>query len=186
VFICYLFRKHKKFSAKNPTGGNEGLVFSPCNGYVAAIKPGVHHALFGDNLLEIKLEIPLFEEMGLYLPQSVDVQEFVIKKAKKFFQMSLLQDLSSINQKKEILESVLLTYKNPAGEKIGLQVLNNIFSFWPEVCVMPGDKGRRNANIGYVPFGGHVFLYLPSSYHAQVHVGDQVDVFESILATTIE
>jgi hypothetical protein len=180
-----LFRKHKKFSAKNPTGGNEGLVFSPCNGNIAAIRSGVNHALFGDNLLEIKLEIPLFEEMGIYLPQSVDVQEFVIKKAKKFFQISLLQDLTKIGQSKEILESVLLTFKNPSGEKIGLQVLNNFFRFWPEVNILPGDKGRRNANIGYVPFGGHVFLYLPSRYNAQVHVGDQVDVFESILATTI-
>jgi len=186
VFVFYLFRKHQKFSAKNPTGGNEGLVFSPCNGNVEAIRTGVNHALFGENLLEVKLEIPLFEEMGIYLPQSVDVQEFVIKKAKKFFQMSLLQDLSQISQKKEILEGVLLTLKNTSGEKIGLQILNSFFSFWPEVYVMPGDKGRRNANIGYAPFGGHIFLYLPAQYNAQVRVGDRVNAFESILATTIK
>ena len=57
---------------------------------------------------------------------------------------------------------------------------------WPELIVMPGDKGGRRVNIGYFPFGGTVMLYLPKKYEILIKSNDEVLAGETILAVAPE
>lgn len=173
-----LFRKTFSKFREDPTV-KEGVLYSPVNGKVLNVRSGVDHIVFGRELVELRLMIPWWKEMGIFLPISSEVRDLVVKKGKSFFRMSR-EDLPTQSQK--MADSLSLILTGAKGERVGMQMLKCPTGFWPEIGVMPGDRGKRQVNIGYFPLGGTVLLYLPQNYEILVNTDDVIEAGQTLIA----
>ena len=174
---CLLFRRLNRNILDGPAFSNE-VLFSPINGKIISVRKQVDHAYFGKNKCEIRIASSWFNEMGIYLPFSSEVKDIKVKKGDSFFRYRK----SEFFQKEHMIDSLSLTLGSDKLDCIGVQFVKCYFGVWPEVALMPGDRGRRHANIGYFPFGGTVICYIPNNYEALVEVGDKVKACESLIA----
>ena len=78
----FLFRKVTKKIQDAPRSGNL-TIYSPINGKVISIERGVDHDVFGKDMTQMRLSIPFFKEMGLFLPTTSEVVEVKAKKGRK-------------------------------------------------------------------------------------------------------
>ena len=182
LFLSVLFRR-KKSPYKEDATLKEGIFLAPANGKIQHVRAGIDHALFGNNLVEIKIIVPWWKEMGLFLPFSCEVRDLVAKQGKSYFHYS---PLSFSSQNNKILDGISLTLEGVKGEKVGLQLLKCKLGFWPQITVMLGDRGRPQVNIGYLPLGGTVLLYLPQNYEILVNTDEDVIAGESLIASIQE
>ncbi len=179
--ICYVFlyvvlRKNRNDFRDDPTS-TRGVIFSPANGKVIHIEHNVSHGLYGDQLIEIQIMIPWWKEMGIYLPLSCEIKNLLVLKGQSFFRLRKAVEVIGTKEGK----GVSLALDN-RGESVGLTFFKCKLGLWPELMVMPGDRGGRRVNIGYFPFGGTVMLYLPKKYEILVKANDEVNAGETIFA----
>jgi uncharacterized membrane protein len=159
----------------------KGLVFSPANGKVIHIEHNVSHGIYGDGLVEIQILVPWWKEMGINMPLSAEIKSLLVLKGRSFFRYMKTEEIIGTNLGK----GVSLSLDN-RGETVGMTFFKCRLGLWPELIVMPGDKGGRRVNIGYFPFGGTVMLYLPKKYEILVKSKDEVLACETILAVVPE
>lgn len=150
VGLYILFRKNRN-DFRDGAGTSKGVVFSPCHGKVIAIKDLVDQ-------VELILRIPVWKEMGIFLPFSCEVKDLTVEK-------------KGIN-----------LFLETQGDVIQFSLRKTLGSLWPEILIMPGDRGGRRVNIGFFPFGGLLILSLPKKYEILVNVGDDVAAGESLIA----
>lgn len=155
----------------------KGLIFSPANGKVIHIEHNVSHGIYGDQLVEIQILVPWWKEMGIYMPLSAEIKSLLVLKGRSFFRYMKTEEIIGTNLGK----GVSLSLDN-RGESIGMTFFKCRLGLWPELIVMPGDKGGRRVNIGYFPFGGTVMLYLPKKYEILIKSNDELLAGETILA----
>ena len=176
IFLYVVLRKSRNNFRDDPIS-TRGVVFSPANGKVVHIEHNVSHGFYGDQLIEIQIMIPWWKEMGVFLPLSCEIKNLLILKGQSFFRhLKAVEVLGSKEGK-----GVGLALDN-RGENIGLTFFKCKLGLWPELMVMPGDRGGRRVNIGYFPFGGTVMLYLPKKYEILVKTNDEVNAGETIFA----
>lgn len=175
---CFaLFRRSNRDILDGPAFSNE-VLFSPINGKVISIRRAVDHAYFGKDMNEIRIASSWFNEMGIYLPFSSEVKDINVRKGNTFFRYRKIEFF----QKDQMIDSLSLTLENDKEDSLGVQFVKCKFGAWPEVALMPGDRGIRHANIGYFPFGGTVICYVPNNYEVLVEVGGTVKACESLIA----
>lgn len=176
VILYVVLRKSRNDFRDDPVS-TRGVIFSPSNGRIVHIEHNVSHGLYGDQLIELQIMIPWWKEMGLYLPLSCEIKNLLLLKGRSFMRTrKVVNELGSTEGK-----GVSLALDN-RGETIGLSFYKCKLGLWPEIMVMPGDRGGRRVNFGYFPFGGTVMLYLPKKYEILVKINDEVAAGESILA----
>lgn len=176
VFLYVVLRKSRNDFRDDPVS-TKGVIFSPVNGKIVHIEHNVSHGLYGDQLIEIQIMIPWWKEMGIFLPLSCEIRNLLVLKGQSFFRLRKAVEVLGTKEGK----GVSLALDN-RGESVGLTFLKCILGFWPELMVMPGDRGGRRVNIGYFPFGGTVMLYLPKKYEILVKTDDEVNAGETIFA----
>lgn len=175
--IFYIILRKKRNDFRDDLITTKGVIFSPSNGKVIHLEQNVSHGLYGEQLTEIQIMVPWWKEMGIFLPLSCEIKNILILKGQSFFRyLKAIEVLGSKEGK-----GVSLALDN-RGENVGLTFLKCKFGFWPELMVMPGDRGGRRVNIGYFPFGGTVMLYLPKKYEILIKLNDEVNAGETILA----
>lgn len=174
--IYFILRKNRNDFRDDPIS-TKGVIFSPANGKVIHVEPRISHGVFGDHLYEIQISIPWWKEMGIYLPLSCEIKQLLVLKGQSFFRYFRAIEILGTKDGK----GVSLSLDN-RGENIGLSLIKCKLGLWPEVMVMPGDRGGRRVNIGYFPFGGTVMLYLPRKYEILIKIDDEVNAGETILA----
>ena len=155
----------------------KGVIFSPANGKILHIEHNVSHGMYGDQLIEIQIMIPWWKEMGVFMPLSAEIKTLLVLKGQSFFRYLKAEEVIGTKDGK----GVGLALDN-RGESIGLTFFKCKLGLWPELMVMPGDRGGRRVNIGYFPFGGTVMLYLPKKYEILMKINDEVTAGETILA----
>ena len=176
-FLLYFsLRKNSNHFRDDPVT-TRGVIFSPCNGKIIHIERNISHGLYGDQFTEIQLMIPWWKEMGIYLPLSSEIKNLLVLKGQSFFRYFKAVEMIGTKEGK----GVSLALDN-RGETIGLTLFKCKLGLWPELLVMPGDRGGRRVNIGYFPFGGTVMLYLPKKYEILVKSNDEVSAGETIIA----
>lgn len=154
-----------------------GVIFSPANGKIIHIEHNVSHGLYGDQLIEIQIMISWWKEMGIFLPLSCEIKNLLVLKGRSFLRTrKAIYELGSAEGK-----GVSLALDN-RGESVGLSFYKCKLGLWPELMVMPGDRGGRRVNIGFFPFGGTVMLYLPKKYEILIKTNDEITAGETILA----
>mgnify|MGYP005689369667 CR=1 FL=1 len=137
----------------------------------------VSHGMYGDQLIEIQIMIPWWKEMGINLPLSSEVKMLHVLKGQSFLRTHVASEVIGTKEGK----GVSLALDN-RGETVGLTFFKCKLGLWPELMVMPGDRGGRRVNIGYFPFGGTVMLYLPKKYEILVKTNDEITCGETIIA----
>ena len=176
LFLYVVLRKSINHFRDDPVT-TRGVIFSPSNGKIVHIEHNVSHGLYGDQLIEIQIMIPWWKEMGIFLPLSCEIKNLLVLKGQSFFRTKKAVEVIGTKDGK----GVSLALDN-RGENLGLTFFKCKLGLWPELMVMPGDRGGRRVNIGYFPFGGTVMLYLPKKYEILVKTNDEVNAGESIIA----
>jgi phosphatidylserine decarboxylase len=175
--ILYVVLRKSRNDFRDEPMTTRGVIFSPANGKVIHIEHNVSHGLYGEQLIEIQIMIPWWKEMGIFLPLSCEIKNLLVLKGQSFFRLKkAIEELGAKEGK-----GVSLALDN-RGESVGLTFYKCKVGLWPELMVMPGDRGGRRVNIGYFPFGGTVMLYLPKKYEILVKTNDEVTAGETIFA----
>ncbi len=159
----------------------KGLIFAPANGRVKHIEHNVSHGIYGEQLIEIQILVPWWKEMGISMPLSAEIKTLMVLKGQSFFRYMKSDAIIGSKEGK----GVSLSLDN-RGESVGMTFFKCKLGLWPELIVMPGDRGGRRVNIGYFPFGGTVMLYLPKKYEILIKSNDDVLAGETILAVVPE
>lgn len=175
--LLYVLLRKSRNDFRDDLVSTRGVIFSPSNGRVVHIEHNVSHGMYGDQLIEIQIMIPWWKEMGIFLPLSCEIKNLLLLKGRSFFRYKKAVEVLGSNEGK----GVSLALDN-RGESIGLTFFKCRLGFWPEMMVMPGDRGGRRVNIGYFPLGGTVMLYLPKKYEILVKINDEVNAGETIFA----
>jgi phosphatidylserine decarboxylase len=176
IVLYVVLRKSRNDFRDDPIT-TRGVIFSPANGRIINIEPNVSHGMFGEQLVEIQIMVPWWREMGIVLPLSSEIKNLLLLKGQSFFRYKKAAEILGSKEGK----GVGLELSN-RGESIGLTFLKCKLGLWPELLVMPGDRGGRRVNIGFFPFGGTVMLYLPKKYEILVRENDEVNAGETIFA----
>ena len=175
--VLYIALRKSRNDFRDEPVTTRGVIFSPVNGRIIHIEPNVSHGLYGEQLTEIQIMISWWKEVGIVLPLSCEIKNLLVLKGQSFFRYIKAIEIIGTKEGK----GVSLALDN-RGECIGLTFFKCKLGLWPEILVMPGDRGGRRVNIGYFPFGGTVMLYLPKKYEILVKIDDEVTAGESIVA----
>ncbi|MFT6069387.1 MAG: phosphatidylserine decarboxylase [Bacteriovoracaceae bacterium] len=173
--IALLLFRRKVGVFKENISITDGILYAPSNGKVIGILPNIDHPTLGKNFTEVVIRIPWNVEYGIYLPYSSEIKDLVSAKGREHFRYS---------KEKPLLDraGLLISLKDSKGDEIGLQLIKCPMGLWPEIKVMPGDRGKRQANIGLLPFGGTLVLYIPNKYEILIQVGQELMAGESLIA----
>lgn len=175
--LLYLVLRRSRNDFRDEPMRTKGVIFAPANGKIIHIENNVSHGMYGDQLVEIQILVPWWKEMGIYMPLSSEIKTLLVLKGQSFFRYQKAEEVIGTKEGKGV--SMALDNR---GEIIGLTFFKCKLGLWPELMVMPGDRGGRRVNIGYFPFGGTVMLYLPKKYEILLKTNDEVSAGESILA----
>jgi len=162
----FLFRRKKTYFHEDQVT-TTGTVFSPISGKVVEVKKS--------GVKSLLVKMTFLDESGIYLPCTSEIKNLNFHSDFSAFRFSAPKDISE--EKGTVLK---LTDKK--GRSISLQFIRFISSKLPELIILPGDRGRRQVNIGYFPFGGYVKVLLPEESEVVVNVGEKVIATETIVA----
>ena len=154
VVLLFLKRTAGKEEEKGMT--------SPASGKLVEIKKSVSHSFFGENFTEYKIVIPWWRDYGVYFPGPCEVIDVFLDRQEIIKHYFLLQSVDN--------------------EPIGMQFEAQTLRFGLQTGLFPGDRGQKKANMGYIPFGGTLFLYLPSKYETLIESGKKLIAGQTILA----
>ncbi len=175
-FFYLILRKNpNRFRDDHTT--TKGVIFAPCNGKIVSIEKGISQVAYGDNLAEIQIAIPWWSEMGIFMPLSAEIRNIIVHKGRSFFRFQKASEVVGTSIGKGL--SILLDNR---GESVGMTLYKCRLGLWPDILVMPGDRGGRRVNIGYFPFGGTLILYLPEKYEILIKENELINAGESIIA----
>ena len=174
LVIFYRKRTLYDFKIENYYGEN---VNSPIYGKVISILKDIDHPYFGNGLREIKISQKVWRGFGVYFPISSEVYDYI-----EGGQESEAPRLGGVAAMREG-GGYSLIFETEKKTQVGL-TLQGFFlgrGGGPRINLIQGDRGQVGANLGYFPFGGTVFLYLPDNYEIMIYEGQNVMV-SSIIA----
>lgn len=175
--VLYISLRRNRNDFRDDPIVTKGVIFAPANGKIIHIENNVSHGMYGDQMVEVQIMIPWWKEMGVSMPLSAEIKTLLVLKGQSFFRYHYAVEKIGTKDGK----GVALALDN-RGETVGLTFFKCKLGLWPELMVMPGDRGGRRVNIGYFPFGGTVMLYLPKKYEILLKINDEVTAGETILA----
>ncbi len=178
IGILLLFRRSSSSYQEEPAF-KRGVLFSPVNGKITKVTKNT--TLDGSEVphTEVKMIIHPWNETGIYLPISSEIQDFFLSGNKGLFRYfkKLPKNLNYKN-----LDKLSLTLRNVDSDMIRMDFIRCILGSLPEIFVMPGDRGKQQANIGHFPLGGTVYLYLPDKYEILITELEQITAGETLIA----
>ena len=175
--LLYVVLRKNRNDFRDEPMSTKGVIFAPVNGKIVHMENNVSHGMYGDQLMEIQIMIPWWKEMGIFMPLSSEIKTLMVLKGQSFLRTKIAEEVIGTKEGKGV--SVALDNR---GETIGLTFFKCKLGLWPELMVMPGDRGGRRVNIGYFPFGGTVMLYLPKKYEILLKINDEITAGETIMA----
>lgn len=182
LLTFFLFRKLNPLLKEEPLNNNE-VLYSPVNGKVTHIRKQLNHEQFGGPVSEIRIIIPWWKEYGVYLPKTSEIKELIYKPGKSHFRYGWKNPISF---SPDIPPGQYLELETIQGEILGLHFSSCPLGMHPHIHVLPGDRGKNIANIGFFPFGGTLHFYFPENFEILVQEGQNISACETLIAGTIE
>lgn len=176
VFI-WVFRRYKKQELDNLDNLD---ILAPVSGKVISIIENVDSDKLGSNLTEIRLSVSWFSEFGLRMPFDSKVNNIFSQNG-----LSLLR-FSKLNQRSNLqgFQHSYIIFKDLAIDLlVGIKIIKCPLGGSHALQILPGDKGKKGAIFGYLPFGGTLFIYLNNNSRVTCNIGDKVLSSKSVLAT---
>ena len=176
ILLLYLFRQEENPAQEEAILEQRSLKLSPCHGVVHSVHTFDHHPLLNGPVIAIQVKQKVWGEMGLRMPSDGEIKEMRQKSYRLisrlfYFEIDRCRD-SGIN----------LVIQDPLKKSFALQIEKYTFGLRPKVWVHAGDKGKRGACFGFLPFGGTILIYLPVEYQILVKPGDEVTAAETPIA----
>lgn len=72
------------------------------------------------------------------------------------------------------------------GDLWRVELYPGIWGALPHLFILAGDTGLRGGNVGFIPWGGELILYLPKKYEILVHEHDVLEAGITLLAKKAE
>ena len=182
LFLYALFWFLFRDPALEKTGilkSSDREVFSPVQGKVVEISASADYSFFGKELIAVRIIQRPWETYQVRLPITCEIIDFYFKRVKgplRWFR----PDAGMLSK----AFGVSLTLKAKSGDIFGLQFLRCFLGGWPNLSIVPGDRGRVTSQVGHTPFGGTVIFYLPKDYQLQVSEGDRLEAGETLIASS--
>ncbi len=148
------------------------------NGQLLAPVHGVVKEIFSDeNRYVLKIKIELFSHKAIYAMGNAEIDSVEsYEHSQKTFARRSLKKLMARPKYKAMQLSFL------DGEMhYSLSIINTSLSLRPSTIVMPGDRVRVGAYLGWIPMGGIVLLEFPKTGKLLVKAHDQIKMFNTIL-----
>ena len=171
ISIFYLFRM-RKVEIFEDNVSKKGTVLSPVNGKIIQIQ-------LGPDSKAIKLAIAPGRESSVHVPASMEVLAYQKRFGSSRFRLSSLKGPTSS------MRGIDLNIKTLADDQIQFRFLKCPTGFFPDIWARSGNRGKAKAVMGFMPLGGAVEIYLPTSYDIIGKVGDRVRSCESLIAAKI-
>jgi len=173
VFV-FMFRKKYKLS-----GASSGIM-SPASGKIISIKKDVNCNQLGNNLTEIRVSVSWFSEFGLRMPADTKVDNIISQNGLSLLRFSKLKERLNLQD----LQHSYIILKGLDNEmKVGIKVIKCPLGGSSVLQILSGDKGKKGAIFGYLPFGGTLFIYLNNNSRVTCSIGEKVCATKSVLAT---
>jgi hypothetical protein len=180
IYTCVLLLFRRSTSSyQEETAFKKGVIFSPVNGRILGISKNIKLDGQEELLTEVSMIIHPWNETGIYLPTSSEIQDYFLSGNKGLFRYLKKNSLSRHQLE---LNKLSLTLCSIDADLIRMDFLRCIMGSLPEIFVMPGDRGKQQANIGHFPLGGTVLLYLPDKYEILINEKDQIAAGETLIA----
>jgi hypothetical protein len=133
----------------------------------------------GFDYSEIRLQIGLTNNWGLYLPTSSEM-EFLksydgVGMAKEQFKLITSDESAPFAKTDMVLRS-----KNGIATRLRFMLSDKSHS--PKIWMKSGDRGRGAACFGYYPFGGSLIIYIPQPSDVLVVENESVTAGQTVLA----
>jgi hypothetical protein len=175
--LLFLFRKKRDLSKENEAT-TQGVVFSPISGSIKSIEKDIQHDFYGSELNRIIITVHPWNEYGVYLPCSAEIIDLSEKNnTKEYFRY---KKISKTEDKFNLGTNFLL--KSDNQNNIGMQFIKCPFGMQQKIIVTPGDRGVRQANIGFMGLGGTIIMYLPLNYEILIDKKAKVLAGETLMA----
>lgn len=176
IYLLFLIiYRHRKISIKNSREFHGEDITSPVNGKVSTIRQIV--LLNGVNQYEILINITFGSEMGIYSPLTSELIHL-----NRFHGKSLWRETISEFSDISLFQRDDLKFKNSVGSFIGLVFVKSKFGGVPLIRLLQGDRVKARVNIGHLPFGGSLLLYLPADYKIVVEEGASLNAANTLIA----
>jgi len=158
---------------------NDGEMFlSPTDGKVVKIGKWTDPEA-GFDYSEIRLQISVTNNWGLYLPTSSEMEYL-----KSYEGMAMARDqfkLVTTDESAPFAKTdMVLRSKN--GIATRLRFMLSDLSRSPKIWMKSGDRGRGAACFGYYPFGGSLIIYIPQPSDVLVVENETVTAGQTVLA----
>lgn len=182
VLTGYIFRRGKvEFQETDRPKGE--LFLTPVFGRVKSIRKSVTSFNQETRGHEIRITISGFDQKGLYLPTSGEVNYL-----KANIGVSIPRDSENYAFYRPVEElahtDLILASKN--GMKSLLRFVDCKNGVRPNIWLKSGDRGRAAACFGYYPFGGTLIVYIPENSDVLVYENEQVVPGQTVLAAIKE
>ncbi len=174
--LFVLFRK-RKFIYRDRVKRNENMYVSPVNAVIEKIKENVE--VDGKNYIEITTVMGVFNEWGLYLPMSAQVEKVHEQKGSRVFRFSDVpaKDTQLIKKRHLTIE----IYSKERKQSL-LRFFPCKTGFSPILWPIAGDRGLLSSSFGLFPMGGIVQIYIPVNSKLYIEVGDLLHAGDTVMA----
>lgn len=177
VFVTLFLFRRRKLRYKDQFKNESSTYLSPVNGFVFDIQKEIE-CEDGEKYSVVRLTLPHFNEWGIYLPHDGEVQDVSVNSGKKFVRYnSKLPDLQENS-----FDHVNIVTRSKNDHLCTLKVVRCAIGWKPKVWLVPGDRGRPGACLGFLPLGGTVLMLVPSSFDIVINKHDKVIAGQTVIA----
>jgi hypothetical protein len=177
VFI-FVFRKYQEQDLENLDSLD---IVAPASGKIISIRENIDCDQLGRNLTEIRIAVSWFSEFGLRMPFDSKVNNIISQNGLSLLRFSKLNHIVNLQD----FQHSCIILKGLASELLfGIKVIKCPLGGSHALQILPGDKGKKGAIFGYLPFGGTLFIYLKNNSRVICNIGDKVCATKSVLATS--
>lgn len=179
----YYYLRKKEPPYLEDQENSKTLIHSPISGKVLEVNKNFNHPFLGKDLVQLRLVLPTWKELGIVAPFTSEVKNFKKNRGEALFRWAKKDLPIAINDKSHpSYDNKFYSFEDKKGQEIGIEFVRCSLGLSSKVWVLPGDRVRGRAHIGYFPFGGSVFLYLPNYFEILVNKGETLISGETIIA----
>lgn len=168
VATTLFFTRKNKVFYKDSFSINPDLVLSPVNGKVLRVSRGEN--------LEIRVVIPPWEAIGLFLPFDTSVEKLDFSEGGSVWRWRKEPQFT------KGLNRYNLTLRSKAGQTLVLELFKCPLGMKARLYVGAGDKGKSLACFGFFPLGGSMNIKLDATAKVLVAEGDRLKAGQTAIA----
>jgi hypothetical protein len=181
--LLYLYLRKKELVLDAEHCAPETLVYAPISGKVLGIKENIDHPHLGKGFIQLRLALPFYKDLGINSPFDSEVKDLKMQFGEGYYRYSKKALPVDAGQNESLFtEKSFYSFENTEGHLVGLDFVPCRVGMSAQVWVLPGDKVKARAFIGFYPFGGSIFMYLPDYFKVFINLGDRLSSGETILA----